>query len=64
MLILIGLLIFLLGVYLHFRIIRRDKVGIHKFNSEHKIKRNVIIYSLIILGFITLARELIILLTS
>ncbi len=26
----IGLLIFILGAYLYFRIIRRDKVGVHK----------------------------------
>ncbi len=60
----IGLLIFILGVYLYFRIIRRDKVGIHKFNSGYKIKRNVTIYSLIALGFIIVTRELVIWLIS
>jgi hypothetical protein len=60
----IGLLIFILGVYLYFRIIRRDMVGIHKFNSEYKIKRNLSIYSLMTVGFIMFVRELIIWLTS
>ncbi len=60
----IGLLIFILGVYLYFRIIRRDKVGIHKFNSEYKIRRNLFIYSLMTVGFIMFIRELIIWLTS
>lgn len=62
--IVIGLLIFILGAYLYFRIIRRDKVGIHKFNSEYKIKRNFFIYTLLTIGFIMFVRELIIWLTS
>lgn len=64
MMIFIGLLIFILGVYLHFRFIRRDKVGLHKFNYLDKIRRNMLIYFLIAGGFIVFVRELIIWLTS
>jgi hypothetical protein len=64
MMIFIGLLIFILGVYLYFRIIRRDKVGLHKFNYLDKIRRNMLIYFLIAGGFIVFVRELIIWLTS
>jgi len=64
MMIFIGLLIFILGVYLYFRIIRRDEVGVHKFNAGHKIRRNLFIYALILVGFITVMRELIVWLTS
>ena len=60
----IGLLIFILGVYLYFRIIRRDKVGVHKFNAGHKIRRNLFIYALIVVGFIMFVRELTIWLAS
>lgn len=64
MMIFIGLLIFILGVYLYFRIIRRDEVGVQKFNAGHKIRRNLFIYALILVGFITVVRELIVWLTS
>lgn len=60
----IGLMIFILGAYLYFRIIRRDKVGVHKFNAIHKIGRNLFIYALLLVGFITVLRELIVWLTS
>lgn len=64
MMVIIGLLIFILGAYLYFRIIRRDKVGVHKFNAGFKIRRNLFIYTLILGGFIMFVRELIIWLTS
>ncbi len=60
MLILVGLIIFGLGVYLYRKVILPDKVGFHKFNYEYKFKRNIIIYCLLTLGGITVVRELII----
>jgi hypothetical protein len=64
MMIFIGLLMFILGVYLYFRIIRRDKVRLHKFNYLDKFRRNMLIYFLIVGGIIVVIRELIIWLTS
>jgi len=64
MMIFIGLLMFILGVYLYFRIIRRDKVGLHKFNYLDKFRRNMLIYFIIVGGIIVVIRELIIWLTS
>ncbi len=60
----IGVIGFILGIYLYFRVIRRDKVGIHKFNYLDKIRRDMLIYFLIVGGIIVFIRELIILLTS
>ena len=60
MLILVGLILFGIGVYLYRRVILPDKVGFHKFNYGHKFKRNSFIYCLLTLGGITVIRELII----
>ena len=56
----VGLLMLILGGYLYFRVIRRDKVGIHKFNAGYKLRRNIFIYTLIVGGLIMFLRELII----
>lgn len=60
MLILVGLILIGIGVYLYRKVILPDKVGFHKFNYEHKFKRNTIIYCLMTLGGITVIREIII----
>jgi hypothetical protein len=64
MLILVGCLIFFLGLYLYSRIIRRDKIGMHKFNFEYKIRRNLFIYCLMVGGLIMIIREIVLLLKT
>jgi hypothetical protein len=58
--ILVGLAIFGLGFYLYRKVILPDKVGFHKFNYEYKFRRNTFNYSLLTVGSIMVARELII----
>lgn len=60
MLILVGLIIFGLGVYLYRKVILPDKVGFHKFNHLDKFRRNALIYFCLIGGCILMVRELII----
>jgi len=60
MYILIGLAIFGFGVYLNRKVILPDKIGFHKFNYGHKIKRNAFIYALLMVGAIMVLRELVI----
>ncbi|SMP30260.1 hypothetical protein SAMN06265367_106300 [Algoriphagus winogradskyi] len=59
MLILVGIILFEIGVYLYRKVIVPDKVGLHKFNYEYKFRRNALIYFLMIGGVIMVVRELI-----
>ena len=58
--ILIGLALFGWGYYDYRRVIKPDKVGLHKFNFLWKYKRNAFIYALMVWGVIMVGRELII----
>lgn len=58
MYILIGLVVFGLGLYLYRKIILPDKVGLHKFNFLDKFRRNGFIYALLMGGAIMVIREL------
>jgi hypothetical protein len=58
--VLLGLIIFIWGLYLYFKEIHQDKEGIHKFNAIWKYQSNGFIYALMIGGAIILLRELII----
>ena len=60
MMVVVGLFMHILGGYLYFRVIRRGKVGMHKFNAGYKLRRNIFIYTLIVGGLIMFLRELII----
>ncbi|MBB6325884.1 hypothetical protein FHS59_001512 [Algoriphagus iocasae] len=60
MLILVGLIMFGLGVYLYRKIILPDKVGFHKFNFNRKFRRNAFVYALLMVGAIMVMRDLII----
>ena len=60
MLILVGLILFGIGVYLYRKVILPDKVGLHKFNYIDIFRRNALIYFLLIGGGIMVVRELII----
>ena len=58
---LVGLLMFLMGLYLYTKKIRRDKVGISILNVYWKTKRNGFIFLLLFGGLTMIVRELILL---
>jgi len=58
--ILVGLVMFGLGIYLYRKVIMTDKVGLHKFNFLDKFRRNALIYALLVGGPIMVLRELVI----